>query len=340
MTKCVQWGILSTAQIAQDELLPAFMNADNAEVIAIASSNNKVRDIALKFEIPKVYESYDELLDDPSIDAVYIPLPNALHSKWVKRAAKKGKHVLCEKPAALTSKEAEEMIEVCKKNEVMFMEAFMYQFHPQHQRVKEIIASGEIGKLKIMKVSLSSYLENEDGNIRMSPELGGGSLYDMGCYCIHSIRHVLNTEPNRVFAFIKKNQGGQVDISVTGLMDLKNGMTALFDAAMDRKKVDTYEIIGTEGSIRVLRAFVPQLFNGIGHIVVTTKDGSCREEKIMGHQYILQVEYFSRCILQGKMPNYFIENTIQNMKVIEACFTSSEKETFISISPSPARISN
>ncbi len=120
MTASVRWGILSTAQIAQDELLPAFMDASNAEVVAIASSNTKVKDIALKFGIPKVYETYEDLLRDPEVDAVYIPLPNALHSQWVKRAAENGKHVLCEKPAALTASEAEEMIEVCKKERCSF----------------------------------------------------------------------------------------------------------------------------------------------------------------------------------------------------------------------------
>jgi xylose dehydrogenase (NAD/NADP) len=338
MTTSVRWGILSTAKIAQDDMLPAFRDAENAEVVAIASSNMKVKDIALKFGISKVYESYDELLEDPSIDAVYIPLPNALHSHWVKRAAEKGKHVLCEKPAALTAREAEEMIEVCKKNSVIFLEAFMYQFHPQHQRVKEILASGEIGELKIMRVSLSFYLENKNGNIRMNQELGGGSLYDLGCYCIHSIRNVLSSEPIRIFASAQKDPEGQVDMSVAGIMELNNGMTALFDAAMDRTRRDHYEIVGTKGSIQVPRAFVPHLSNGEARIVVNTKDGMYREEKLIGHQYTLQVEYFSRCVLEGQIPTYMMENTIQNMKVIEACFESIKRETFVNLSSGHSKV--
>jgi predicted dehydrogenase len=338
MTGFVRWGILSTAQIAQEELLPAFMDAANAEVVAIASSNHKVNDIALKFGIPKVYESYDELLEDPDIDAVYIPLPNALHSHWVKKAAEKGKHVLCEKPAALTAKEAEEMIEVCKKKGVLFMEAFMYQFHPQHQRVKEIISSGEIGELKIMKVSLSFYLEDQAGNIRVKPELGGGSLYDVGCYCIHSIRNVLCAEPNRVYASTKKNPGGQVDMSVIGVLDFDNGVTALFDAAMDRTRIDYYEIIGTKGSIRVPNAFVPHFNNGEASLFINSEGGKYREEKVSGHQYVLQVEYISRCVLEGKIPNHTLENTIQNLKVIEACLESIERETFVNVSSSDSKV--
>jgi xylose dehydrogenase (NAD/NADP) len=332
MSTVVRWGILSTAQIAQEELLPAFMDAANAEVVAIASSNQKVKDISTKFGIPTVYESYDELLDDPTIDAVYIPLPNALHSQWVKRAAEKGKHVLCEKPAALTASEAEEMIEVCKKNGVIFMEAFMYQFHPQHQRVKEIIASGEIGELKIMKVSLSFFLENQAGNIRMKTDLGGGSLYDVGCYCIHSIRNIIGAEPKRVFASSQKDPNGQVDMSVAGIMEFNNGITALFDAAMDRTRVDYYEIIGTNGSIRVPRAFVPQMYGGEAPIVIHTEDGIHREEKLIGHQYVLEVEFISQCVLEGEIPNQMTENTVQNLKVIEACFESIERETFVNVS--------
>lgn len=336
----VRWGVLSTSQVAQDELLPAYMKAVNAEVTAIASSNIEVKKISSKFGIPKIYESYDELLKDPDIDAVYIPLPNALHSQWVKKAAKKGKHVLCEKPAALTFQETEEMIEVCKENGIMFMEAFMYQFHPQHQRVKEIMDSGEIGELKIMKVSLASYLENQNGNIRMNGKLGGGSLYDMGCYCIHSIKTLLSSNPKRVFASMQKDQDGHVDISVTGLMELNNGMTATFDAAMDRTRIDYYEIIGTKGSIQVPRAFAPQVFNGEALILTYTQDGKYREEKVFGDQYKLQVEYFSRCILEGKIPTCFAENTIYNVKVIDACFKSVKKGAFINVLPEDQKVSN
>ncbi|MGG3159351.1 Gfo/Idh/MocA family oxidoreductase [Priestia megaterium] len=340
MKNYVRWGVLSTAQIAQDELLPAYMKAMNAEVTAIASSNIKVKEIASKFRIPKIYDSYDKLLEDPDIDAVYIPLPNALHSHWVKKTAKKGKHVLCEKPAALTFNETEEMIEVCKENGVIFMEAFMYQFHPQHQRVREIMDSGEIGELKIMKASLSSYLENQDGNIRMNGELGGGSLYDMGCYCTHSIQTLLSSNPKKVFASMQKDHDGQVDISVTGLMELDNGMTAIFDAAMDRTQIDYYEIIGTKGSIQVPRAFAPQLFNGEALILIHTQNGEYREEKVFGDQYKLQVEYFSRCILEGKISSCFAENTTHNMKVIDACFKSVEKGVSINVSSQDLKVSN
>ena len=142
--KKIRYGILSTANIAQKELIPAIERSENAEVTAIASLSGKAAEVAKKFNIPKAYDSYEELLDDKDVDAVYIPLPNHLHKEWVIKAAEKGKHVLCEKPTALTVDETKELVKACQDNGVKYMEAFMYQFHTQHDRVKEIIASGEI----------------------------------------------------------------------------------------------------------------------------------------------------------------------------------------------------
>ncbi len=145
-------------------------------------------EVAKRFSIEKTYDSYEKLLDDPDIDAVYIPLPNHLHKKWVIEAAKKGKHILCEKPAAISSDEVREMENACKENGVLFMEAFMYYFHPQHERVKEIIDAGEIGDVSYMQAGFSFYLDEgrRTNSIKMSDETGGGSIYDVGCYAIHS----------------------------------------------------------------------------------------------------------------------------------------------------------
>lgn len=158
----VRWGVLSTAQIAREFLLPALDRAENAHIAAIASANPVVDKVASTFGISTIYRTYEELLEGDQIDAVYIPLPNALHAEWVKNAAKKGKHVLCEKPAALTVKEAEEMLAVCMENKVLFLEGFMYQFHPQHQRVREIIESGEIGKSRRCGSAYRFKLDDQD----------------------------------------------------------------------------------------------------------------------------------------------------------------------------------
>ncbi|WP_046179528.1 Gfo/Idh/MocA family protein [Domibacillus tundrae] len=331
MTKIVRWGILSTAQIAQEELLPAFKHAKNANVTAIASANPKVSGIAEKFNIPVVYSTYEELLDDPDIDAVYIPLPNALHAEWVKKAAQKGKRVFCEKPGALTAAEAKEMIDVCKENNVMFLEAFMYQFHPQHQRVKEIVASGEIGEVKSMRVSLSFFLGDQGENIRMNQALGGGALYDVGCYCVHSIRNLLGAEPARVFVSTQNDANNQVDLSAAGILEFDNGMTAVFDTAMNRTRTGEYELIGTKGTIRVPRAYIPHMFNGEGHVIVTNESGDYRTEHLYGHQYTLEVESFSQWVLEGQQRESVMENTIHNMNVLDACFESVKQKTFVDV---------
>ncbi|MUV37011.1 Trans-1,2-dihydrobenzene-1,2-diol dehydrogenase [Lentibacillus sp. JNUCC-1] len=192
MTK-IQWGILSTANIAQKALIPAIQRAKNAEVTAIASGSDagKARAVAEKFEIPKTHDRYEALLEDPDIQAVYIPLPNHLHKKWVIEAAKAGKHILCEKPIGLDEEEAREMQRVCEENGVLLMEAFMYHFHPQHERVKEIMASGEIGDVRYMRAAFSFFIGNKADNIRMHREKGGGCMYDVGSYGVHSIRNIL-----------------------------------------------------------------------------------------------------------------------------------------------------
>ncbi|MCM3399532.1 Gfo/Idh/MocA family oxidoreductase [Oceanobacillus profundus] len=328
MKKGVHWGILSTAKIAQDQMLPAFMKAEKATVKAIASSNERVNDVSEKFGIQKVYSTYEELLDDPEIDAVYIPLPNKYHCEWVEKAAKKGKHILCEKPAALTVTETQKMIDICKENNVIFLEGFMYQFHPQHERVKEIIASGEIGEVKTMRASFSFLLEELDGNIRTNPTLGGGSLYDVGCYCLHSIGNILDLEVEKIFASCKMHPEFNVDLSIEGIIKLNNNVTALFDASMERTSRQYYELIGTNGTIEVPRAYLPNLYDGEGIINVST-NGKVRKEKIVGNQYALQIEHFSKWVLEKSFTHKYSKRTIENMQSIEICFQSIQAGTFI-----------
>lgn len=313
----VNWGILSTAEIAQEQMIPAMHQAHNTNILAIASTSGKEIEIAKKFHIPKTYSNYEELLNDSEIDAIYIPLPNGLHAHWSQEAAKHGKHVLCEKPAALTTQEIVETIDICKDNNVQFMEALMYQFHPQHNRVKEIIATGEIGDLKLVNASFSFMLRQINGNIRMDRKLGGGSLYDIGCYCIHSIRNVTNAEPIKVSSISKKHSRYDVDMSVIGMMELDNGIHAYFDCAMDMPDRHLYEIVGTKGTIEVSKAFITQL-DGKGVITIRDLEGQKREEIIYGDSYTIGIEHYSNCILNNTNPTYSKQETIKNMRVIEA----------------------
>ncbi|WP_027409720.1 Gfo/Idh/MocA family protein [Anoxybacteroides tepidamans] len=324
MQEKVRWGILSTAAIARETLIPAIQRSRKAEVVAIASGSGKAHEVAQQIGIPKAYNSYDALLNDPAIDAVYIPLPNSLHAEWTMKAAEHKKHVLCEKPAALCEGDVRKMVEACEKHQVIFMEAFMYQFHPQHQRVKDILASGEIGEVKTMRVGFSFYLHERENNIRMNAELGGGSLFDIGCYCIHSIRHILNAEPVELAVHSNYDEQHLVDLTTSGWMKMENGVHALFDCSFESVWRNEYEIVGTKGKLTVPRAYRPDLHDGEGLIIVQTESGKVREEVVVGDQYVLEIEHISDCILEGKEPSYSNQAMIQQARVLDACRLSSE----------------
>lgn len=326
----IRWGIISTASIAKIQLIPAIFRSDNAEAAAIASRSAKVHEVAEALNIPKAYESYEELLDDPEIDAVYIPLPNHLHKEWVFKAAAKGKHILCEKPAALNAEEAEEMIEACLASNVKFMEAFMYQLHPQHVRVKEIMASGEIGDVKLIRSSHSFHLENRTDDIRMDKSMGGGSIYDLGCYSIQAIRHLADAEPVEVRVVSGLDPETGVDMLASAYLVLDNGMTGIFDCSFDMVSRNEYEVIGTKGTIKVPFAFRPDINAGMGLIVVEAS-GMVRQEKVYGDLYRLEVEHFSSIILNDSMPQITAESTIWNMRVIDACYKAIESGGTVSV---------
>lgn len=334
MSKVIKWGIMSTAAIGQSALIPAIMDAFDNEVAAISSSSlEKAKDVAAKFNIPKAYGSYEEMLKDSDIDAVYIPLPNHLHAEWVKKAAEAGKHILCEKPAALNAEEAKGMIEFCKQKNVVFMEAFMYQFHPQHQRVKDIIASGEIGEVKIMRSAFAFYMNPSDRgiNIRTKPDMGGGSVYDVGSYCLNAIRDILDSEPVKIFAQAQIDPTHEIDMLTTGVIEMKNGARAVFDSSFDASFNAGYEVVGTKGIIEVPRAFRADIHEGEGIIIIKDANSVVRKEIIQGHQYTLEVEHFAECIREGKDPVYSGEKTIQNMKAIDAVYESIKSGAIVKL---------
>jgi xylose dehydrogenase (NAD/NADP) len=320
--RTVKWGILGTARIAQEQLISALQREGHSEIVAIASKSGKARDVADRFGIPAAYDDYEALLGDPAVEAVYIPLPNGLHKEWAIKAARHGKHVLCEKPSALTSAETREILEACREHNVIFMEGFMYRHHPQHQRVKEIMQSGEIGEVVLFRASLHFLLEDVEGDIRMDPALGGGSLYDVGCYCIHSARHMLGEEPVSVFAQGRMHERRQVDTLVTALLRMNSGVRVVFDCGFETVFHNQYEVVGTKGTIRVPRAYRPDLQGGEGLVIVTTDDGRVREEKIIADQYVLEVAEMNEMIVYGKAAGYSHEQMINNMRVIDACYES------------------
>jgi|SRR5699024_1284421 len=320
----VNWGVLSTAEIARDLTIPGILRSTNAQLTSIASLSGKTNGIVDAYKIPKVYNQYENLLEDPDIDAVYIPLPNHMHSEWVIKAAEKGKHVLCEKPAALTVTETKRMVDACKQNGVIFMETFTYQYHPQNKRVKEIITDREIGDIKLIRSHCSFNLGEQKEGFRLSAETGGGSLYDVGCYCIHAIRTTSEKEPTQVLTKAEYNTKYEVDMSASSILEFPGGIVGMFNCGMNMAKHMAYEIVGTEGMIQVPKAFQPEPYERQGTIYVTKDNEENRVETIKGDECRLSIEHFSDCVLNGTTPLYDGDHTIKNMKVLEACLKSAE----------------
>lgn len=294
----VKWGILSTANIAVTQLVPAAQRAFNAEIVAIASRGPKVHEVAQALQIENAYESYEELLEDEQVEVIYIPLPNNLHKEWAMKAARAGKHVLCEKPVVLATEDLEEILQHFEKHGKLFMEAFMYQFHPQHRRVKEIVESGEIGEVKLYKSSHSFFFENREGDIRMDKEKGGGALWDVGCYSLHAMQYHLGAHVKSMNFQAIIDPHTNVDVSAFGIIQHENNVTAIIDCSFDTVGRNEYELVGTKGRIKVKHAFRPDTFSGDAQLVVTTPMQE-RIEYIQGDIYKLEVEYFSNLVLEG-----------------------------------------
>ena len=312
----IRWGILSTANIAIESVIPAMLHSEYCSVTGIASRNiNKAKIVATQFQIPKYYGSYQELLDDKEIEAVYIPLPNHLHVKWAVKALTAGKHVLVEKPIAITSKEAKELFEEAKKHpRLKIMEAFMYKFHPQWIRVKELINNGEIGKLKTIQSSFS-FFDDDPKSIVNNEEFGGGSLMDIGCYPISISRFLFDAEPKSVSANIEYHPDFKVDILASVILEFEEGSSTFFSSIqmIDNQQV---QIFGTEGSIKFEIPFNPPEDQSV-KIWLVKEEVKKEIEFEKCDQYSCQADRFSLAIMEHRKTPVSMEDAINNMIVIE-----------------------
>ncbi len=319
--KTVNWGVISTANIGKKAVNPAIQASSNGELLAVASREEaRARAFAEETGIPTAYGSYEALLEDDRIQAVYIPLPNGLHREWTVRAAEKGKHVLCEKPLALDAAECREMEAAASANGVKLMEAFMYRFHPRTEQVLEMIRSGAIGELKQIRSSFTFLLTRPD-NIRWDPALGGGALMDVGCYCVNVSRTVTGMEPVEVRAMGNFRSSG-VDEQLAGSLLFENGLLAHFDCALTMERTEVYHVQGTEGHLRVLDAFLP----GTDDAVIEQFDTQDYLTKLTvpgADEYRLMVEHFADCVLNDRPVRYTAEEAALNMRVIEALYESA-----------------
>ncbi len=245
--KKIRWGILSTAKIGKEKVITALQKGKYCEVTAIASRNGQLaKEVANFLKIPKAYSSYDALLSDAELDAVYIPLPNHLHVEWAIKAMAAGKHVLCEKPIGLSSAEGEKLVEAAKHYpHLKVMEAFMYRFHPQWVHAKKLATDGSIGYLKTIH-SFFSYFNDDPKNIRNQKELGGGGLMDIGCYNISLSRFLFDAEPISVIGLADYDQVLETDRLVSGMMEFEGG-TSTFTCSTQLAPYQRVHIFGTAG---------------------------------------------------------------------------------------------
>jgi predicted dehydrogenase len=327
----IKWGILSTANIGIGKVIPAMRKSAFSDVIAIASSDiYKAEQAAVTLGISKFYGSYEALLADPEIDAVYIPLPNHLHVPFTIKALAAGKHVLCEKPVGLNGKEADELYQVSKQYpQLKVMEAFMYRFHPQWQRAKEIADEGQLGDIKHIHTFFSYYNADAD-NIRNKPETGGGALMDIGCYCISFPRFILGKEPQKTTGLVYRDPAFQTDTLTSGLLDFGGGVSAAFTCSTQLERYQRVSIIGTKGRLEIeIPCNAPidqpcrlwlQRDNNITEIMTKIAD-----------QYTLQVDAFSKAILDNTPVPFPLTDAINNMKVIDALFESAAANTWVKL---------
>ncbi|NMC52057.1 MAG: Gfo/Idh/MocA family oxidoreductase [Chloroflexi bacterium] len=318
MSKKINWGILSTAHI-NNALFPGFKKSRRNHLLAVASrSLPKAQDYARQNNIERAYGSYQELIDDPNIQAVYIPLPNHMHAEWAVKAAAAGKHVLCEKPIALTLAEMDAIQQAAADHKVIIQEAFMYRHHPQTLRVAQLFQQGLLGDIHLIRGTFSFYLRRSD-DIRLVAEYGGGSIWDVGCYPISYARHLIGRLPASVFGMQETAPSG-VDLSFNGIMHFQPGLHAQFDSSFAMHSYRQLEIRGTEGTI-----VIPEPFSIIGKSTIhILSNGSQYKETFPAvDKYHLQLENMADAILDGQPQRVTLQDSRENTALILAFLESA-----------------
>ena len=321
MADRLRWGVLGTAYIVSAKVIPAIQGSSNRIVVALASREpEKGRAAARELDIDRVHDSYEALIEDPEVDVIYNPLPNALHAEWTIRAA-----------------EAERVVAACVRHGVPLMEAFMYRFHPQNVRVRELLADGAIGEVDGVYASLSAPLLNapEPTNVRLRPELGGGTLLDMGCYTMSAARMAFSEEPLRAVAWHDVDDRFGVDVAFAGILEFSGRRPATVSCSFKAGNDGWYRIVGSAGVIEVPQAFIPGYGQRVAETMVIIADAhSNRHEEHFPptDHYRLMVEAFAAAVLSGQAVPFPPEDAVRNMRVLDtlahaakgaaACFQS------------------
>lgn len=317
----LNWGILGTARIAEKSIIPALLSMKHTPVIAVASRDlTRAQEFAEPFEIPRAYGNYDDLISDSDVQAVYIPLPNSEHAPWAIKAMQAGKHVLVEKPFALNADEAQLMISTALENSVVLMEGFMYRYSDRFEKIYEIIRSGSIGKVRLVQAGFSFMLGNPD-DIRLAPDLGGGALYDLGCYCINIQRLLVGREPASVQAICQMSKSG-VDLQTVATLDFGDQVFGQFMVSFNAEASQFLRIVGSAGTIHIEYPFNPH-----GESARTWLNTAGKENKRINfraeNDYKRMLDHFYNVVVSKDVPQFPLSDAINNMVVIDALFQSA-----------------
>jgi predicted dehydrogenase len=326
MSKVV-WGILSTANIGIKRVIPAILAGERGVIAAIASRDaDRARTVAGRFGIKRSYGSYQALLEDPQVEAIYNPLPNHLHVEWTVKALEAGKHVLCEKPIALNATEAHAIVAARDRSGKCVVEAFMVRHHPQWQRIRELVRTGRIGRVRALQSAFTFPVVNPD-NVRNRLEYGGGALYDVGCYPIVTARYLLGTEPERVIALVDRDPTLKVDRVTSGLVAFPGGEQLLFTSALQLALYQRVVVLGTHGRMEIPVPFTPPKEQACRILIDTGEslDGSSAivESFPAVDQYQLQCDLAAAAFRREVPQEFPIEDAIANMRVIDALYRSA-----------------
>jgi len=323
----LRWGILGVALI-NERVRPAFAKAANAELRAIASrSLDKAQQAAAAAGIPTAHGSYEALLDDPNIDAVYIPLPNTLHAEWTRKAAQRGKHILCEKPLTPTAAAAKELVEFCRSEGVTLMDGFMWPHHPRTSRLRKMLDNGVIGQVRRVGGTLTFPLDLDPSNIRLQRGMAGGSLLDVGCYPVFGIRWAFGAEPVRVFATAVYRH--DVDVEMNGVLWLADGRMATFDCGFTLPLRGWLEIVGTEGTVRVPDMWLPARR---ASFFIERAGKPTEEVAIEGEDQIQHmIEDFGRAVLRGEPARPAPDEAVKTLRVLDALSRSARERKAIDV---------
>ncbi len=326
----IRWGILSTAKIGTEQVIPAMQHAVGCEVTGIASRNaEKAAQAASRLGIANSFGSYEELLASSEIDAIYNPLPNHMHVDWSIKALQAGKHVLCEKPLGLDVADANRLVDAAAAHpKLKVMEAFMYRHHPQWQKARELVASGELGRICTIN-SVFSYYNRDPGNIRNQPGIGGGGLMDIGCYPISLSRFLFESEPQRVIGTVEFDPDFKVDRFASAILDFGTA-TATFSCSTQMVPYQRVNIFGTEGRFEIEIPFNAPVDRPCRTWLQKGEDTETIDIPIC-NQYTIQAELFAQAILNDTPVPTPLSDAIGNMKVIESILKSAEKNEWIEI---------